>query len=156
MAEVATIPWTEVGIFWLSAVLALITVTATVVNYLFFRSQIDPDVIVYVTPDIDRPSIILLIIQNIGRSIATDVVFSADREIPEHAFGFENAKKPKEMKSGPLVTGIPALGPGAKRVITWGQYGGLEKGIGGEVINITIRFKSKKPILPGYKMSAKY
>ena len=51
-------PWAEIGIFWISVVLAIITVTATVINYLFFRSQIDPDVLVYVSPDERRPSLI--------------------------------------------------------------------------------------------------
>ena len=103
------------------------------------------------TPDVNRQTIILLIIENIGKSIALNVSFSSDRELPEHAFGFKNAKKPAPMSDGPLITGIPALGTGAKRIITWGQYGGLEKGIGSDPINITIKFKSKKPILPGYK-----
>jgi len=99
-----------------------------------------------VTPDVNRQTIILLIIENIGKSIALNVSFSSDRELPEHAFGFKNAKKPAPMSDGPLITGIPALGTGAKRIITWGQYGGLEKGIGSDPINITIKFKSKKPI----------
>ena len=145
------IRWTEIGAFWITFVLALITVTATLINYLFFRSQIDPDVIVYVKTDIDRQSIILLIIENIGKGLALDICFETDREIPERAFGFEDAKKPEPMRSGPLISGIPALGPGAKRIITWGQYGGLKKGIGNEVVNINIKFKSKKAIIPGYK-----
>jgi hypothetical protein len=60
------ISWTEFGAFWISVVLAIITVTATLINYLFFRSQIDPEVIVYVTPDVNRQTIILLIIENIA------------------------------------------------------------------------------------------
>jgi hypothetical protein len=60
------ITWTEFGAFWISVVLAIITVTATLINYLFFRSQIDPEVIVYVTPDVNRQTIILLIIENIA------------------------------------------------------------------------------------------
>ena len=62
--------WTEIGIFWISVVLAIITVTATIINYLFFRSQIDPDVLVYVSPDEKRSSLIILIIENIGRGLA--------------------------------------------------------------------------------------
>ena len=148
--------WTEVGIFWISCILALITITATIINYLFFRSQIDPNIIVYVTLDNDRATIILLVIENIGKGLAYDISFKTNREIPEHAFGFENAKMPESMKSGPLVSGIPALGPSARRVITWGQYGGLKKGIGEEVINITIKYKSKNTIIPGYKHHETY
>ncbi len=146
------ITWTEIGIFWTSIVLALITVTATVINYFFFRTQIDPDVIVYVTPDVNRPSVILLVIENIGKGIAFDVSFSSNKSIPERAYGFKDAKVPQPMSSGPFVTGIPALGPGAKRIIIWGQYGGLEKGLGdGGAVNVFIRFKRKNTILPGYK-----
>jgi len=114
------LPWTELGIFWISVVLALITVTATVINYLFFKSQIDPEVIVYVTPDEKRPSAILLIIENIGHGLSKDVSFSFSKQIPQKAFGFEDAPIPKSMDDGPFITGIPALGPGSKRVITWG------------------------------------
>ena len=46
------------------------------------------------------------------------------------------------MDSGPLIEGIPALGPGDKRKIDWGQYGGLLKYIGGEPIIATCKFKS--------------
>jgi hypothetical protein len=151
VTEIGAITWTEVGIFWTSVVLAIITVSATLINYLFFRSQIDPDVIVYVTPDEDRPSIILLIIENIGRGLAKDVSFSMDKKLPERAFGFKNAQSPKEMKSGPLFSGIPALGPRSKRTITWGQYGGLSKGISDDTINIKVKFKSKRSIYPSYK-----
>ena len=144
------LPWTELGIFWISVVLALITVTATVINYLFFRSQIDPEVIVYVTPDERRPSAILLIIENIGHGLAKDVSFSFSKQIPQKAFGFEDAPIPKSMDDGPFITGIPALGPGSKRVITWGQYGGLFKGIGNDVINVSITYKSDR-IIPFWK-----
>jgi len=140
--EISQLPWTEIGIFWTSIVLVLITVAATLFNYLFFRSQIDPEVIVYVTPDEKRPSIIMLVIENIGCGLAKDISFSYSRPIPQDAFGFENAQVPKNMNYGPLITGIPALGPKSKRFITWGQYGGLEKGIGNDVIHVTVTYKS--------------
>ena len=55
------------------------------------------------------------------------------------------------MTSGPMITGIPSLGPGAKRVITWGQYGGLLKGIGDDIINVEINYETKRSILFGHK-----
>jgi hypothetical protein len=136
------VPWTEIGIFWASVILALITVSATIINYMFFRSQIDPEVIVYVTTDEKRPSIILLIIENIGKGLAKDVKFAFSTRIPQKAFGFEEAPIPQTMNHGPLITGIPALGPRSKRVITWGQYGGLLKGMGEKTIDVTINYKS--------------
>jgi hypothetical protein len=146
-----TISLIEIGLFCSSVVLAIITVIATLINYYFFRSQVDPNVIIYATLDFKRPTIILLIIENIGKGIALDVSFSSDRNIPEKAFGFENAKEPDTMSIGPLITGIPFFAPGDKRIITWGQYGGLKKGIGNNPINVTIRYKRKRPILWGYK-----
>lgn len=140
-------PWAEIGIFWTSVVLAIITVTATIINYLFFRSQIDPDILVYVSPDEKRPSLIILIIENIGRGLAKDISFTSTRPIPQKAYGIgDDAKVPANMDYGPLINGIPALGPGSKRIITWGQYGGLKKGIGDDVIEITVTYKSDGPL----------
>jgi hypothetical protein len=136
--------WAMIGAFWASVAAAVVAVAATVINYLFFRAHIDPHVIVYVMPDEQRPSIILLVIENIGNGLAKDVRFTMSRPLPERAFGFGDAATPAEMKDGPLITGIPALGPGAKRVITWGQYGGIHKGIGDNVINVTVRCKSDR------------
>lgn len=45
------------------------------------------------------------------------------------------------MVDGPLVEGIPALGPGDSRKIAWGQYGGLTKALGGESIVLTYEYK---------------
>ena len=140
-------PWTEIGIFWISVVLATITITATIINYLFFRSQIDPDVLVYVSPDERRPSLIILIIENIGRGLAKDISFTSSRPIPKKAYGIgDDAKVPENMDSGPLINGIPALAPGSKRIINWGQYGGLKKGIGDDVVEITVTYKSEGPL----------
>lgn len=140
-------PWAEIGIFWISVVLAIITVTATLINYLFFRSQIDPDVLVYVSPDERRPSLIILIIENIGRGLAKEINFNLSRPIPKKAYGIgDDAKVPENMDYGPLINGIPALGPGSKRIITWGQYGGLKKGIGDDVVEITATYKSDAPL----------
>jgi hypothetical protein len=45
------------------------------------------------------------------------------------------------MKDGPLIFGIPALGPGECRKIDWGQYGGLIAALGKEPIIATCKFK---------------
>lgn len=136
----------------ISFILVLITVTATIINYLFFRSQTEPNVLVHATSDETRPGIIILIIENVGSGLARDVKFRADKSIPEKAYGTtQEAREPAVMKSGSLVTGIPSLGPGGKRVVTWGQYFGLLKGIGDDVINIEVTYKSKRGIFWGYK-----
>ncbi len=47
------------------------------------------------------------------------------------------------MNSGPLVNGIPCLGPGSKRVITWGQFDGIRQGIDGDYLDITATYQSQ-------------
>ncbi len=147
----ADVHWSAIGAFWSSIAVAIIAVSATVINYLFFRSQVDPHVIVYATPDEKRPSIIVLVIENSGKSMAKEVTFEFSRSFPKKAFGISKAEapQPEEMNEGPLITGIPSLGPRSKRIITWGQFGGLHKALGDDPVDVTIRFKreSKVPFL---------
>ncbi len=131
--------------FWTSIVLVFVTVSATYINYRIYRLHKDPEVIVYSEHDLKRPSIINLIIENVGSGIAKNIEFSSDKPIPNRAFGIdENAPSPKHMTKGPLVVGIPELGPKSKRVITWGQYNGLIKGLGIETLTITVKYSAKK------------
>lgn len=126
----------------LSLVALLIALASTVVNYLLLRAQEDPEVVVYAVADLKRPSFINLIIENIGKGIARDISFAADRPIPSEAFGFENAAAPKQMKKGPLINGIPFLHPGERRIITWGQYGGISRGLENKALNVTSEYYS--------------
>ena len=51
------------------------------------------------------------------------------------------------MNEGPIVTGIPYLAPGARRVINWGQYGGLgEDGTRARPIDVKVSFERCDPI----------
>lgn len=133
--------WTDSGAFWIALASALVSFVSAMIGYYVLRSSIDPQVIVYATADDERPSIINLVIENVGKGLAKDVTFEFSRPIPAKAFGFENAPQPPQMTSGPLIKGIPALGPGARRVITWGQYGGLYKALGDETIDVRVRFR---------------
>lgn len=140
--------YTQIGMFWFSMILVIITVIATYINYRLYRLQTDPDVIVYSTPDPNRSTIINLVIENIGKGVAKNIQFTSDRPIPSRAFGMDvNADAPKTMDSGPLITGIPEMGPSSKRVITWGQYHGLLKGIADNVLNITADYSARKTFL---------
>lgn len=138
----ADVHWSAIGAFWASIAAAIIAVSATVINYLFFRSQVDPHVIVYATTDERRPSIVVLIIENIGKSMAKNVTFEFSRLFPKKAFGITETEssQPEEMDEGPLITGISSLGPGSKRVITWGQFGGLHKALGDKPVDVTVHF----------------
>lgn len=149
--------WTQVGMFWSSMILVLIAVMTTYINYKIFRLQTDPDVIVYSMPDPNRQTIINLVIENIGKGVAKNIKFNSNKPIPCRAFGMDNnAPVPKEMSTGPLVIGIPELGPNSKRVITWGQYYGLLKGLGGEIITITADYSAKKVFLKAPKFKSTF
>jgi hypothetical protein len=84
-----------------------------------------------------------LVVKNIGNGLAHDISFKFSKPLPNHAWGIttDNAKDAEEMKDGPLILGIPALGPGEERKIDWGQYGGLMKNIGEKPITATSYFK---------------
>lgn len=138
--------WTQIGMFWATASLAVITVTAVIINYFLLRSQIDPHVIVYAKHDESRPTIILLIIENVGKGMAHNVRFELSRPIPLRAFGIDpkTAEEPVPMTEGPFVNGIPSLGPGSSRVFAWGQYGGLVKALGDEPVGVKTVFLSRR------------
>ncbi|MEN6622815.1 MAG: hypothetical protein ABFD50_14850 [Smithella sp.] len=126
----------------ISLVALVIALTSTIINYLLLCSQQEPNIIVYALPDSRRPSIINLVIENVGRGRARDITFQTNRTIPQRAFGFDKAPIPEAMKEGPLIDGIPAFSAGEKRIITWGQFHGLQKGLGDDVLDIAATYKS--------------
>ena len=110
-----------------------------------WRAQTEPKVIVYVKSDKTRPSILLLVIENIGRDIAHHVTFRPARTLPAQAWGMPGTKidPAQAMLTGPIATGIPALGPGDSRVITWGQWAGLHAALGDESIEIEYSYNTR-------------
>jgi hypothetical protein len=134
--------WTALAALAASAT-ALVTIIYTYFTLKLVRAQAEPKVIVYVRHDFDRPSILLIVIENIGRDIALDVAFTASRPIPSRAFGIERsqAQPAPSMSDGPLMSGIPSLGPGDIRIITWGQYGGLSVALGTKPIQLTYTYR---------------
>lgn len=123
---------------WVSVFMALIATASAMITYAVYRSSTDPEVIVYADTDKKRPSVVILIIENIGKGPAENISFKTSRSLPEKAFSIEEPRNmPKTMSSGPIVSGIPFLAPNQKIVLTWGQYGGLKKYIGGESIVVT-------------------
>jgi len=50
---------------------------------LIYRAASQPDVVVYAHADQKRPTILCIIIENIGKGVAQDVAFKLDRWIPE-------------------------------------------------------------------------
>jgi hypothetical protein len=134
---------------WVSIFMALIAVATAIITYAVYRSATDPVVIVYAQPDLQRPSIINLFVENIGRGAAHTITFRTNRPLPAQAFGIEQPEEmPETMTSGPIVDGVPFLAPGQRISITWGQYGGLTKYIANEAIRVDAlcyRSRRKRP-----------
>ena len=110
----------------------------------------DPCIIVSVIPDENRSTILLLVVKNIGKGLAHDISFKFSLPIPARAFGIsvDDAKEAEEMNYGPLIDGIPALGPGEQRKIDWGQCGGLLKNLGNNPVTVTCWFKKNGKTMP--------
>jgi hypothetical protein len=92
-------------------------------------------------------------VKNVGSGLAHDIHFNFSRPIPAKAWGMdvESAQLVESMTSGPLIDGIPTLGPGEERRIDWGQYWGLIKNLGEELITAEISFKKKEKTMPVVK-----
>lgn len=134
---------------WISFFMALIACASTAITYVVYRSATDPEIIIFAEADEKRPSIIQLVIKNIGKGPATDISFYPSRPLPHRAFGIEIPKEmPSTMNSGPIIVGIPYLAPEQQLVITWGQYGGLKKHLGSSYITMKIKYKRTKSIRP--------
>ena len=142
---------------WISLFMALIATGSVVVTYSVFRSSTDPVVIVYADLDLKRPSVLNLIIKNIGNGAAHSVKFKTTKPLPYEAFSIDVPKEmPATMEVGPIVTGIPFLAPGQQITLTWGQYGGLYKYIGDEPIQVeTQYYAAGKPRFHSRRLSAK-
>jgi hypothetical protein len=135
-----------------AAVSAVFAAIYTRLTYSLVRLATDPKVIVYTRDDPDRPSILVLIVENIGRDVAESITFTPSRPIPSKAFGLtpNDAPAAGSMTDGPLVDGIPVLGPSATRLITWGQFGGLRKALGDAPLELALTYRSGKKVFHGH------
>jgi hypothetical protein len=132
-----------------SAIFAAISAWFT---FRLIQSQEAPKVVVYTCPDPNRQTLILIRIANIGHDVATEITFIADRPIPELAIGLSEGTSPDSsevMKEGPLIEGIPVLGPGDARDVTWGQVGGLLKATGRRPIELTFTYRHGRKTFRG-------
>jgi hypothetical protein len=128
-----------------SSILALIAIW---ISYIVFRSQVDPEVVVYATEDNERPSFINLVIENIGRGSAHDVDFEADRQFPMDAWGITGPiGVPGKFDKGAFVHGIPVMHPSERRVYAWGQYGGLLRALENRPITVEVTYKAGRDFL---------
>ena len=121
-------------------VLACLTYKYVRLTHQILERYSDPCVIVTVIHDDSRPTILQIVIKNIGTGLAHDIRFEFSRPLP--------ANEAEIMSDGPLISGIPALGPGETRKIDWGQHGGLIKNVGDETITVTSFFKKNGKEMP--------
>lgn len=129
-----------------ASVSALLAALYTWLTFRLLRAQGEPNVVLYVRHDESRPSVLQIVIENLGRGLATDLSFHASRPIPRKAWGLSEAEIRQEeaMTTGPLIDGIRTLGPGDSRKIAWGQYYGLTKALGDEPLVVTCEYKHGK------------
>lgn len=128
----------------LSLVIALLSL---IVTYIVYRDNSTGDVVVYAQVDKKRPTIINLVIQNIGKGIAKDIQFSCVNGIPKKAYGISRLEKPlKVYESGAFINGLPILFPNEKLVYSWGQLGGLKEALNGKPLNIEVIFFSRNSL----------
>jgi hypothetical protein len=98
---------------------------------------------VYLRHDESRSTVLQIVIENIGKGLATDVSFTLSRPVPGRAWGFtdQGLQPVKPMTTGPLFDGILALGPGDSRKMAWGNYYALKKALGDEPVRIVCHYK---------------
>lgn len=133
--------WTALGALG-AGVSAVFAAIYTRLTWQMLQSAAAPEVVVYTHHDRSRPSILEIVIKNIGRGVACDIVFQLSRTIPQNAFGLTEAqaKPTTPMTEGPLIKGIPLLAPGESRHIVWGQFGGLYKALGDDYVTVICNY----------------
>lgn len=125
----------------LSLVIALMSL---IVTYIVYYNNTVGDVVVYAKVDLARPTVINLVIHNIGKGIARDIKFFSRNGIPQGAYGISGLNKPKKnYESGAFVSGLSILFPDEKLVYQWGQFGGLKEALDNQPLELTITFHSR-------------
>lgn len=83
-----------------------------------------------------------LVIENIGFGPAYDIKFKCSDNLMSNCYGMnkEESTAHNSFNSGPLVVGIPYLPPNKKRVLNWGQFGGILHSLKGEPAEIFSQF----------------
>lgn len=125
----------------LSLVIALLSL---IVAYIIYYNNSIGDVVVYAQVDRKRPTVINLIIHNIGKGIAKDIQFICPTGIPKKAYGLSGLTEPLKLyDSGAFINGLPILFPDQKLIYSWGQYSGLKEALNSMPLEIEITFFSR-------------
>jgi len=125
----------------------VIALLSLIVAYIVYYDNSTGDVVVYAQVDRKRPTIINLVIHNIGKGIARDIKFICLDGIPKAANGITGLQAPlKIYETGALVNGLPILFPDEKLVYSWGQFGGLKEALDGKPLEIEVIFFSRNSL----------
>jgi hypothetical protein len=118
----------------------LATLLAVWVAYLSLHRNTRPQLFAYYQPSPDVPSVIDLVVENIGGGSAIEVTFS--EPLPINCFGIEG---PQGDGSFIPQSGFPMVSVGQRYVFTGGQYGGLKSKLEGGLA-VKISYKARSPI----------
>lgn len=118
----------------------LVTLLAVSVAYIALVRQSRPHILVHYRPNAGIPSMIDLVVENIGGGLARNLEFS--EPLPSQCWGIEKA-----IGEGGEVLGkgLPALAAGQQLVFDAGQYGGLEARLG-EALEVEVNYTYTNPI----------
>lgn len=103
------------------------------------ESQVAPDIIVYVAPNPNSPSVALLCLRNIGGSPAFDVKVSFDEGLPDSGYPFVPVEE-----TGFVRGGIAFLEPGGERTTFIGYFHDLIDQVGERAIWAKLKYKDKR------------
>lgn len=111
------------------------------------EAQNKPHIVVYTYISDDSSQHFKIVIENIGSAPGYDIRFEISDNLKKDAEGISKLdREPKEFDSGALATGIPYLVPKQKRILNWGQYGGILETLGGKPASITVMYKNSANI----------
>lgn len=135
--------WVSIGGTAITAFMAFATWRMASVAQKTLEAQNKPYVIVYAKQRDDAPSVVQIIIENVGTSPAYDIKFSIPQNFALRAWGIDKpTNTPALLDSGPWIEGIKQLVPKQKITFYWGQYGGIKSLLSGNIAKISVNFKN--------------
>jgi hypothetical protein len=105
MIVLAAADWTNVGMLLTTIVLVGVTALYVAATFWLYRSQTDPDVVVFATEDEVEQTLIWIVVQNIGKTVASDIAFHWDSPPMKQAYGLTE----EEANGAPAA--VPFTGP---------------------------------------------
>jgi hypothetical protein len=116
----------------------LATLLAVWVAYLAVSKGSEPQLLIYYQPNPDVPSLIDLVVENVGGASAYEVRLS--KPIPVNSFGIE---KPDHDLGSIPVSGFPAVSAKQRYTFAGGQYAGLDSQLGaGLSVDLSYKYRN--------------